>query len=155
MDHDHCNHWIPLLATFDIPPSILMILCSKIKNHYYATPLDHDLCNLQTPLLATSILRLDLPVTLCAPACGSPPATSTPSAFLPATAVTTITSHPCTCHLPPSSLSLLCFPFFAAGPLSIPVPRPPPPRQDLPPPRSSLPLTARRHLQQLFIPDEF
>ena len=27
LDHDHCNHWIPLLATFDIPPLILMTLC--------------------------------------------------------------------------------------------------------------------------------
>ena len=109
LDHDHCNHWIPLLATFDIPPLILMTLCWKIKNHYYTTPSDHDHCYLRTPLLATwyyLIPGFDLPVTLCAPACGSPPATQTPSACLPPPSPPSGMPNPtpATCH-PSLSLS--------------------------------------------------
>ena len=104
MDHDHCNHWISLLATFDIP--ILMTLCCKIKNHYYATPLDHDHCNLRTPLLATSILRLWSSCDSLCPCLWLSPS-NTDAICLPATAVTTIrNAQPRTCH---PSLSLLWF----------------------------------------------
>ena len=131
------------MTTFDISPSILMILCCKIKTTTTAT------YGLLSWLLR--YFGFHLFVTLCAPACGSPPATPTPSACLPPSSPPSApTPAPATCHPSLSLFSVL--PFFAAGPLSIPLPRPPPPRQVSPPRQSSLPPTARRHL---FIPDEF
>ena len=97
--------------TADIPPLILMILCCKIKTTTTAT------YGLLSWLLR--YFGFHLFVTLCAPACGSPPATPTPPACLPPPSPPSAPDPaPATCH-PSLSLSLLWLPFFAAGPLCL------------------------------------